>query len=465
MSEGKRFLLRRATGDLRGEVEQEVRDWLLKGLGKAGDFLFDAASAKWTRLGEHPAVSSVFSRPSLSIERRVIYFVPPGEGMPVPQGPFSIKEIQQKLQARDLSESTWVFVEGDKEWRQVKAVKALLVMLPVLPTDPPEMEAASAQAAIESPEGLPVDSLNKQTNPSIVIDLETTGDHAPSGTHEFEREDRTLAISALGLNTGGPAVPPPGLKPLPKAPSAPVPPPPAPPTPVAAAPAAPPPLAAPVPAVPPATPATVKTAAPKDKDTGSFDGITAEIPTDPIWLVKPANTEAVSGPFRFLEVMKFLEEGKITKNDKISRVGANRFVRIQQQYEFNVKYSIETVVEGGVEKQKIFIRRRHPRVPYITGIQVMSRHGLLPGTCVNISAGGILMEMPKAEFNLGDIVELKILPGLIPRAISCKSLVIGRIPKIPPGFALKFEDLKQEDKEAIEHFVAEALKREMAKNS
>jgi len=163
--------------------------------------------------------------------------------------------------------------------------------------------------------------------------------------------------------------------------------------------------------------------------------------------------------------VKYLEEGRLTKNDKISRVGANRFVKIAQQYEFNVKYSVETVVEGGLEKQKIFIRRRHPRVPYITGIQVMSKHGLLPGTCVNISAGGILMEMPKAEFNLGEILELKILPGLIQKTISCKSLVIGRIPKIPPGYALKFEDLKPEDKEIIEHYVTESLKREMAKNS
>jgi hypothetical protein len=49
--------------------------------------------------------------------------------------------------------------------------------------------------------------------------------------------------------------------------------------------------------------------------------------------------------------------------------------------------------------------------------------------------------------------------------IACKSMVIGKIPKIPPGFALKFENLKPEDKEAIEFFVTESLKREMQKNS
>ena len=64
-----------------------------------------------------------------------------------------------------------------------------------------------------------------------------------------------------------------------------------------------------------------------------------------------------------------------------------------------------------------------------------------------------------------EIIEVKILPGLISKAISCKALIIGKIPKIPPGYALKFEDLKKEDKEAIEFFVQESLKREMSKKN
>jgi hypothetical protein len=426
MSEGKRFLLRRLTGDLSAETEQDLRDWLLKGLGKAGDFLYDANSKSWGRLGDHPALSSCFAKPTTNPEKRVVYILPPGSGALLPLGPFSIKETQQRLLARDATASSWVFVEGDKEWRQLKSLKALSDMLPPLPAEPPVATASSA-APSARPEPN-TGSIPMQTSPSIHIDM--------SGVdQEPEREDPTMSISTLGLSLDG-------IKSLPPMPSR-APPPPAPPAAKAAS--------APVP--------------PEDKDSGAFDGITAEIPTDPIWLVKPANAENTSGPFRFLEVVKYLEEGRLTKNDKISRVGANRFVKIAQQYEFNVKYSVETVVEGGLEKQKIFIRRRHPRVPYITGIQVMSKHGLLPGTCVNISAGGILMEMPKAEFNLGEILELKIMPGLIQKAISCKSLVIGRIPKIPPGYALKFEDLKPEDKEIIEHYVTESLKRQMAKNS
>ncbi len=201
------------------------------------------------------------------------------------------------------------------------------------------------------------------------------------------------------------------------------------------------------------------------RDVDGFDGIVAEIPMDPIWLVKQGTSETVSGPFRFLEIVKLLEEGKLTKNDKISRQGTKSFVKFHQQYEFNVKFSLESVVENGQEKQKILIRRRHPRVPYMTGVQIVSKYGLLAGQCVNISAGGILMEVPKAEFNLGEIIEVKIMPGHITKAISCKSLIIGKIPKAPPGYALKFEDLKPDDKEAIEYYVQETLKREMSKKN
>lgn len=272
-----------------------------------------------------------------------------------------------------------------------------------------------------------------------------------------ETEDSTMALDVMGLDLHAEGVTPakpiaatkPRVAPLPSA------------GPPAAPPKAPPP--------PVSTSLSMETPPGGTKgfkrDIDGFDGIVAEIPTDPIWLIKQGNSETVSGPFRFLEVIKFLEEGKLTKNDKISRQGTKSFVKILQQYEFNVKFSIESVVENGQEKQKILIRRRHPRVPYMTGVQIVSKYGLLAGNCVNISAGGILMEVPKAEFNLGEIIEVKILPGHIAKSISCKSLIIGKIPKAPPGYALKFEDLKPADKEAIEYYVQETLKREMSKKT
>ncbi len=537
----KKFLLRKSTGD-QPIAESELRDWYQKGQCKPADFVYDFGAKTWSRLGDHAALSALFAeKPAQVPERRVIYFLAPGGSPASPQGPFSTKEIQQRAQLRELCASTWVFVEGDKEWRQVRNVKILNDMLPALPADhpaPPAEAAAPAPAAVAKPEAefsLDSPSLSLSdatdeppafappsmldfgvvpstppgappaatppniTNPSISIDLGMGGSNPslktpaldtaapppfsppPTDTDEplIEREEATLAIDVMGLDLHSESVTPPPAPPKPVKPGitakpgiAPMP---SPAAPSAVPPGAPP--SAP-PKQPPAgasaapglsietppggTPKPKKPLAVGDSD---FDGIVAEIPMEPIWLVKTGTSETVSGPFRFLEVVKFLEEGKLTKNDKISRQGTKSFMKIQQQYEFNVKFSVETVVENGQEKQKILIRRRHPRVPYMTGVQIVSKYGLLAGQCVNISAGGILMEVPKAEFNLGEIIEVKILPGLIAKSISCKSLIIGKIPKAPPGYALKFEDLKPDDKEAIEYYVQETLKREMSKKS
>lgn len=540
MNEQPKFLLRKSTGDQTAENEQEIRDWFQRGQCKPADFLFDFSANKWARVGDMPFFADLLgAKPAKAPEKKIVYYMPAGSS-PMLQGPFTTKELQGRMQTRDLCESTWIFVEGDKEWRQVKAVKVLFDMLPGLPTDTPAPPAAEPEPAAADPSAL----LSVEApatgggDDELVIELGSGTSTktqkpaaAPPPEAHIEREEATMALSTLGLSltvdhsaepepgsappaapepeaqepsllldleganepppmakpaaapppsappkappaaAGGPPKPPPAAAPKPPMPAAPKPMTPS--TPGApppmsakpAAPSAPPPMAAKpaAPSAPPAAPPKAPAAAPvkpADADTGSFDGITAQIPTDPIWLVKQATSETVSGPFRFLDVMKFLGEGRLTKNDKISKVGTNRFVKIQQQYEFNVKYTVETVVENGVERQKILIKRRHPRVAYFTEVQVQTKQGALAANCVNISAGGILMENAKAELNLGDIIEIKLLPGMIDRSIACKSLVIGKIPKMPPAYALKFEDLKQEDKEAIEHYVQETLKRE-----
>lgn len=451
----ERYLLRKSTGDLPLEGEDQITDLFRKGQCKAGDALYDFSQQKWLRVGDFPKMAELFGPKPASIpEKKLIYFVQPGSSQQV-MGPFSMKEMQQRMKSMEVCETTWVFVEGDKEWRQIKGVKVLLELLTPLPSDVPTVEAAAAASSFDLNA-----NLGEQSDPSIRLDV------APE--ESVEREDPTMAFSALGLSalrvdhskpqeappamaSGLPPAPP--IRPIP--PSAP-----------AVAPPAAPPAAPMIPKAPEPSLALDSGGPAVERDPeGSFDGITAEIPTDPIWLLKQATSENVSGPFPFLDVIKFLEEGRINKNDKISKTGSNRFVKISQQYEFNVKFSVEVAMVNGVEKKKILIKRRHPRVPYFTEVQILTKGGYVAGNCVNVSAGGILVEVSKATFNLGDILEIKMLPGIINRSISCKSLVIGKIPKIPPGFALKFEDLKPEDKEAIEFFVQESLKREMLQNS
>ncbi len=199
-----------------------------------------------------------------------------------------------------------------------------------------------------------------------------------------------------------------------------------------------------------------------EKKTEDFDGITVEISGEAIWQVKQENSGRVTGPFTFQEILDMLQTGRLNQDDKISKAGSGRFNKISQQYEFNVKHTVETVIENGVERQKILIKRRHPRVAYITDAQIISHGKTYHAKCVNISAGGVLIEATDLEIDLGDQIELNLMPGMISSNIQTTALVIGKIPKKPPGFALKFVNLSIEDKESIQFYVMEFLKREQA---
>lgn len=456
--------------------------------------------------------------------RNVHVYVPGPQGYQA--GPFSLSEMKSRVSRGEISPSNWVFMEGDSEWRQVKSVDGLREMISPLPNQSrgPGLAEGITGSGAESITAVPVaggeeggiplgaaqdtplgsvegssEAPEPQTNPSIKLDLqeamslEAAGQplvpaaippaatdvafdlptpKAPDvsfapmpaaaaagavGTNEaagskdgVDVESPTMAINIHGLNlaTGAAKAPPP--KPG-----------------VAAASPAPAKPAPPKPAAPPAasTAGSAVPAAPTAsglKEESTFEGIVAEVPMDPIWLVKQGTSETASGPYRFLDVVKFLKEGKLNKNDKISRAGTNRYQKISQQYEFSVAYSVETVVRGGVETQRIVIRRRHPRVAYMANVQIIKGQQVAAGTCVNISAGGVLVEVPKMELAVGDKLVLRLLPAVIQRPIQCSVTVMGKVPKIPPGYSLQFDDLKKEDKEAIEFFVGEALKKEQA---
>ncbi|MCO5142114.1 MAG: PilZ domain-containing protein [Oligoflexia bacterium] len=507
MTNISKLIVRKLSGEELTLASSELRSMVSEGSIGFSDFIFDTQLGSWSRVGDHSLFQKIFEqKPTVVPEKKLIYFwqtsVESSQGMV--RGPFSLQEVKNNAASQGVCENTWVFVEGDKEWRKVKAVKAISSLLRPLPKERPVGAGMSSPASPSpaSPSAVPPSavppaapklSLNaekevEQSNPSIALDLNevtasetdisaadsdvppplpSSADSQPgkvsfspmpektaeaisnSSADEHEREDITMAFSALGLSAeleSAKKVEMP--KAVPKLGS----------STAAGGPPKPPPVAS-VPLKPTMPPAKL-TKEKNDRDQGSYDGITAEISSDAIWLIKQGVSDNAVGPFRFLDIKKFLDEGKLSKNDKISKVGTNRFVKISQQYEFNVQFSVETVIERGVEKQKILIKRRHPRVPYISDVQVTCRLGLVVGSCVNLSAGGILLELPKSELNLGEVIEIKIMPAVIERAISCRALVIGKIPKIPPGYALKFENLKQEDKEAIEYFISEALKKE-----
>lgn len=611
-----RYLVRTRAGDHIAASEAQILEWLRQGHCSCGDFVFVEAEGKWKPISELGEIAPLFaSRPTTKLEKPVITVFRLGYGRSLQQGPFTLSTVLDMLARGEVCAYSWIFVEGDKEWRQVKNVKILREAIPAAPKEAPRFElTAVAGAAGEADNDISFESLQsglgiesdtpspgtseptQQSQPSIVplpegvraeppVQVATktgaitktatltktvsramdealsqvlesnsppeqparttagfmpTPDFAPSAgagaaAVAYALEEPAAASPAelsvkLEVSPPASAVPAPAPKTAAARPPAapPVAPPAAPPVAPPAAPPATPPddpkqrfeyrqqnaveeipeeeqtkavsklglaeglapapdfqqhratspgfvpapdLTAPTP--PPLRPAakappkaagkSVPPPSPGAKGgEDSEEGIIVEIPQEPIWMIKQDKTDRLSGPYSFQEIIDLLGVGRLTKDDKISKQGTNRFCKIAQQYEFNVKHTIETVVENGVERQKILIKRRHPRVSYMTDVHVMKVGRKWLGKCVNISAGGILLESSDLEVALGEQVMIEIMPGLIPRKISVSALVIGKIPKKPPGFALRFTDLKVEDKEAIEFFVMEILKKEKA---
>lgn len=590
-----RFLVRTAAGDHLARSEAEILDWLRKGHCGPGDFVFSEQDSSWLAVCDLPLIAPIFSaKPSAKVERPVITVFRLGRGKTLQEGPFTLSAVLEMLQAGDLCAASWIFVEGDTEWRQVKNVRVLrealrqppkdqprldigavapaeplmprqapatllpdkpprtlaqelgveddsaeghislgieqnsdpgltkqsqpsIVPLPsgLIPAEPaavptltktqtlirplpsadtsepfpglsPESKQAPAVSFVPIPDANPVPSPPKSDSDLYTVQLDvpmpalaTTdlpnksvqGTGFDTSTHEViaiaapmpprnlenaddvPEEEQTKAFSKLGLAQAVTVDP--ALVAIP--PAAPI---------KASAPVRPPVLkqgktgktAAPgVAGI--ASAAAVKVPPPPEEP---FDGLTVEIPQDPIWLIKHDRSDRVSGPLTYQQVMDLLETKQLSRDDKISRSGTNRFNKISQQYEFNVQSSIETIVEGGVERQKILIKRRHPRVAYITEVYVSKIGRSWLAQCVNVSAGGILLESSEIDVELGDTVEIVMMPGEIERKISASALVIGKIPKRPPGFALRFLNLQRDDKEAIEYYVLNSLKKEKA---
>ena len=626
-----RLLVRTITGDKVAASEAEVHEWLIQGLCGSGSFVYSEELKNWSTVSLLASVAPLYQdKPKEKQEKALISVYRATTAGAVQEGPYTLSRALDLIRLGKLCGSTWIFVEGDTEWRQVKSVKILGDVLPPLPTDTPSFEgvtandspvinvtavpelpslvgdapeAATANAAptvdlappAAAPEVTPPPSLvddapesadpaapepapipepvaapavdlapppavaavvpavdlapppavpptaeaSSVTAPPVVapptdspevplgaighnpisfdaipdnvvedatkqannVQKETTMTFDPiSGlglvvtAEEMEVMKEQAGIEAPDEEGGTPApdiaqAPPEAAPPIAEAP--PAAPPSEAPTPVdlslpepemessvkldlaamgdgmvpiapdAAPKAAP--NAAPLPVAEPAAVATPATAPPaaapegEEKDEGF---ITVEISTAPIWSIKQNNSERVTGPYTFQQVIEMLKIGQVTPEDKITKKGTKRFDKISSQYEFNVKFNVETVVENGREVEKILIKRRHPRVLYMTEAQVTYKGTQTSAKCVNISGGGVLLEANGLDLGLGDKLELQLLPGLINRQILVTCLVIGRIPKKPPGFALKFLDLQIEDREAITHFIVEVLKRE-----
>lgn len=194
----------------------------------------------------------------------------------------------------------------------------------------------------------------------------------------------------------------------------------------------------------------------EEEEVASFiHGEHFEVVNDPIWVL-PEEVTGKKGepePTRYLDIVRLLQEGKLTKKAPIRKVWDKNWQKIADVYEFNAQTVRKVVDVGGLRVEKIFIQRQNPRAAYFSPVQITFGEKEIRGTCTSISLGGCFIEMNIKEINLHDMMRLKFMAGAIPLEFEVDAESVFILPKKPQGIGFKFHGLEEEPAEEIKDFV------------
>lgn len=180
------------------------------------------------------------------------------------------------------------------------------------------------------------------------------------------------------------------------------------------------------------------------------------ISNDPIWFVKKYDEEEVNGPFRYLEVIRMLQNQQIDEQDQVKKTGWV-WKTVNEVQEFRPSF-IRHIMEKDVNAQEVLVKRQHPRSSYMSPAIIRYNGIELKGTCTTISIGGCFVEVRNlSHLKIGETVDLEILPGEVPLPIHAQARVASIIERQPKGVGLEFTQINSSLQEKIEEFVTKFL--------
>ncbi|MBF0301224.1 MAG: PilZ domain-containing protein [Oligoflexia bacterium] len=176
-----------------------------------------------------------------------------------------------------------------------------------------------------------------------------------------------------------------------------------------------------------------------------------EIKNDPVWVINKG--EKHLGPFCYLEVLKMLQKNVISKETHIKKKNSNEWKKIEEIYEYNTDIIRKIVTDKGKIVEKIFVPRKHKRTSYLGPAAISYKGKIYRGTCSSISEGGCFIEMRPSDFELGDEIHLKIMPGTVPLTVEGTGKVVSINERGPKGIGIKFTNLDSEQIEEVRKIV------------
>lgn len=185
---------------------------------------------------------------------------------------------------------------------------------------------------------------------------------------------------------------------------------------------------------------------------------TAPIAQETEWFVLKDNNKY--GPFKYLELIKMLQERKLYEYDFLWQSQMPHWRRVSEIEDFQVGRIQQLVASDAPEVKSAFFRRRYQRASYGASLVIHNSKSVWKGHSLEIGPGGAGIIVEGASFDIGQslFLHFKAGDGVPPFNAICtvigKAVVSGNMPSVRYG--VKFTTISQSIQHAIMFYTDKA---------
>lgn len=158
------------------------------------------------------------------------------------------------------------------------------------------------------------------------------------------------------------------------------------------------------------------------------------------------------GPYRYLEIVSLIQKNAFTPDDFVWKPGMSDWERIRLTSDFSDEILKKLSHMKNYSAEKIFLKRRFPRVPYDTEVIIHDDQCVVFGSARKLSEGGAFLEVKKPSHTKGDRLKVHFTPGGVDVPFNCIAEVISVSKTKPVGYSVKFIYLEEADRKRIAQF-------------
>lgn len=174
------------------------------------------------------------------------------------------------------------------------------------------------------------------------------------------------------------------------------------------------------------------------------------VSNEPIWFLY--REHAKYGPYRYLEVVHFLQKNETSRDDFVWKPGFDDWRRVRSCAEFSEDMLKKLAEVKNIHSDKVFLQRKFPRVPYQSEVILHDEHQVSFGEVTSLSEGGAFIQVPKASLERGDRIKVHFTKGDLATPFNCIAEVTQVSKGDKPGYNVKFIYIEEDDRENISGF-------------